>query len=204
MTIKIEADLAVKPFNTINCYEYKDNNPTYLEKSNKPISFSKIGNQSILSASFIIRKEYTNYIAVNIKPLININNIIAQIHLYGDSYDLNKGTSINITNLISLSPYTFYINVQRLDVVTIYFTMNYMATKPFIKIDTFEAESKNYPIINSTSHPISFLNRDNQLKVNFSLQIYFYATHIIWFKITPNYDIDFMHIKFDIENVYMI
>ena len=188
-----------KPFTTVNFYELEDQNSTYRDKTNAPISFTKRDNISLISASCIVKNEFANYILLNIKPLYDIKYISIQMNSSGNSYDMSKGLSKNITNLISGAPYTFYMNVDRLDIVTISFTMNNFGKIPFTDIYIFEQASKHNSYLNSSSQPISFLNEGNQIIADFSYQINHFASNIAGFKITSNFDIDYMVSKIDIE-----
>ena len=199
VSIKIETNMDDKPFTTVNFYELEDQNSTYRDKTNAPISFTKRDNISLISASCIVKNEFANYILLNIKPLYDIKYITIQMNSSGNSYDMSKGLSKNITNLISGAPYTFYMNVDRLDIVTISFTMNNFGKIPFTDIYVFEQASKHNSYLNSSSQPISFLNEGNQIIADFSYQINHFASNIAGFKITPNFDIDYMVSKIDIE-----
>ena len=95
----------------------------YEKEKINDISYNKLYNQTFLSKlnggklnkyfTYIIDSFNTNYILLELKPNINIENATININITNSLYDLSKGANINITNIVSEMPYYFRINVSQ-------------------------------------------------------------------------------------------
>ena len=196
-----------KPFNYVNIYEYADNSYAYEEKENQTISFSRKENNLITSFSYILKSKYkqTNCIYINIKPLLDIKSLKIKSDIIGGLFQLSTKEPKRIANLIKGGPYYFLIKAEKFQKITFNVNMDNINTIPFEIVVFTEYDYrgiKGSNPIKTTEKKISFSSSNNQLISNFSHIVSKYWTRETVLNIIPNANINYMNIKFEVENTY--
>ena len=190
-----------KPFSYINIYEYEEISSL---KSTKILSqiftTSNIDNKLMLWSNYSISSYSTKYFCLEIIPKYNISYLVAQIDVDSVTYDLSNDVPKNLTNLKAGIPYYFYIQSTQFQIDFINLIMNFMDRIPLTNLYIYEILNKsslNY--IKNISQTITTSNINNQLITFSNYSVNNYLTKYIAVKIIPNYNIDYLIIKIDVE-----
>ena len=189
------------PFSHIKIYEYEEISSL---KSTKILSqiftTSNIDNKLMLWSNYSISSYSTKYFCLEIKPNYNINYLVAQIDVDSVTYDLSNDVPKNLTNLKAGIPYYFYIQSTQFQIDFINLIMNFMDRIPLTNLYIYEILNKSSLIyIKNISQTITTSNINNQLITFSNYSVNNYLTKYIAVKIIPNYNIDYLIIKTDVE-----
>lgn len=200
--IYVESDSLIdKPFKNIIIYELLDKTYYYtFKRGDVPISFISDNNKSSMSASYEILSYNAKIISFRINPLYNINSINIKINIQGLSYSLSPGISKTIDNIISGGQYTFYLRTNLYDIVNINLTTNYIDSEPFTKLMAFESVDNMAAFIRNTSLTLNTSKVENQLISVCSYLIVEDCGYLLTLKTIPNFDINYIIAKLDIES----
>ena len=195
------------PFNYLNIYEYADKSYAYEEKENKTISFSKKENKLISSFSYIVKNtnRQINRIYINIKPLFDIQSFKIKNDIIGGLFELSNKVSKNITNLKIGGPYYFLIKTEKFHRITFNVVMDNINTIPFEIVVFNEYDYRGFKESNpekTSQQKISFSSSNNQMISTFSYLVSKYWNRQTVLNIIPNVNINYMNIKFEVENTY--
>ena len=199
-TIFKKIDMNIIINNEINS-EYNNNElfpyvNIYEKEKINDISYNKLYNQTFLSKlngdklnkyfTYIIDSFNTNYILLELKPNINIENASININITNSLYDLSKGANINITNIVSEMPYYFRINVSQFQQINFNCSINYLKENYDNLIQIYELSNiKDLNEYNQyTNMNIHFLdNKQQGLSSSFSYNINSIYTSVMLVKI---------------------
>ena len=194
--------MSTKPFIFSYIYELSNRSSSnYLKLKDEPNSMLVKNNQLILSFTYLVNQSDTHYIALQLTPNYNINYTVIYINVEGGAYDLSNRVAENITDLKSGIPYYFFLPSTQFDTNLIYLTMDSISIKPFKYLYIYEninRTSSNY--LESTKVP--FLTSDknnNELTSLYDYLIHNCETHYIVLQFIPNYNINFIIVKINVE-----
>ena len=165
------------PFSNIYIHELeKRRNSSSIQIINKPISFIKNNNQLISSFSYISAfSNFTKYLALQIKPSLNISHITAEFEYSVKSFDLIDDNWTTFENLSSNEIYLFFIEVVELSKVNISLLMNYTD----INNNNYEYEENELPSIDLDGNLLE-LNPSDSISLEYiDINIYEYKKKII-------------------------
>ena len=174
-----------------------------LTNSSQSFSTTTKNNELASSFTYSVKDCNTNYIALKITPNYNINYIVVKISAEGGAFDLNNGSSKNITNLKSGISYYFFLPSIYLKTASINLKMNYMTTKPFTYSYIYEKKSRCISTyLKSSSESLSTTKKNNELTSSFTYSVSNVNTKYIILKFTPNYNISYIVVNINAEGVY--
>ena len=188
-----------KPFKFANIYEKqkKDDN-IYNKYHHQAIIASKKSGKINEYFFYTIENFTTNYIMIELIPNCNIDNLFLEYEIETLNYNLFKGDSKNLNNIIKNTPYYYYISSKQYKQVNIYLTMDYKNNTPFEFVEIYELVDKDKfnsakKYINKT---INFVNDNNNILTSkFNYMIESIYTNYIIIKVLPKCDLDFLNIK---------
>ena len=195
--------MSTKPFNYTYIYEYENKySYKYLKGSTQSLSTTTKNDILISSFRYSVDNYKTKYIALKLILNDNINYIVVNINADG-VYDLSNGEDKNITNLKSGIPYYFFLPSIYLQTASINLNMNFTNTKPFTYLYIYEYGSRySSTYIKNTSQPLSTITKNNELSSSFTYSVNNDQTKYIALQFTPNYNINYIVIKINLEGVY--
>ena len=192
-----------KPFTYLYIYEYGSRySSTYIKNTSQPLSTITKNNELSSSFTYLVNNYKTKYIALQFTPNYNINYIVIKINA-DEVYDLSNGEDKNIQNLKAGIPYYFFLPSIYLQTAFINLNISYMSNEPFTYIYIYEYESKySSTYIKNTSQPLSIITKNNELSSSFTYLVNNDQTKYIALQFTPNYNINYIVIKINLEGVY--
>lgn len=191
-----------KPFSGIYIHEFLNrNNSPSINITYKPISFTSNNDQLIASFSYTIKfPQLTKYIALNIKPSLNIEQIIAKYDNHLTIIDLSDNIWKTIDNLKNKEMYLFFIEATQYSKANISLIFNKTDYNPFNYIDIYEYETKN----NSYSSYIrknKYINQvtDNDSMTSVLYTVYSLEANYLAFSFILNTNIEHIHVKINVS-----
>ena len=192
-----------EPFSGINIHELetKKDSPS-IDTTYQSISF--IPNYSQLKASFSYSVKYPNitkYIALKIKPSLNIQQINIIYENPITIFDLSNDIWKEVNNLKNKEKYLFFIEATQGAKASISFIVNNTDNNPFDYINIYEYEKKNNSYSSFLRKNTKYINKitDNDFMNPISYTIYSSKTNYLAFSIKPNYNIEHTLIKTSIS-----
>ena len=187
-------NMSQKPFSNIYIHEFESrNNFPSLDITNKSISFTT--NNTQLTASFTYTIKFyniTKYIALNIKPSININNIIVSYENPINIINLDNDIWKPINNLKKNEINLFFIGVTQCASINISLIINNTDYNPFNYINIYEYEKKNNSYSSYIQKNTKSINKvkSNDYMTPILYTVYSSKSNYLAFSFIPNYDIN--------------
>lgn len=188
------------PFYYIDYKEYEFKNGTNLGKAIGSFLRPELkNNEYILSYSHNISSYKTNYLFIQIFPLVNFTFFAIKAEADGGAFDLESNIPKTIYNLTSGNLYSFYVPAKVSQSVTITLTMDKMDL-PFDSLNIYEQPSRIYDV-NSNKFKLGLKIKEkiNQLKMSISFVISLAKTQCIRFFFVPKYDIKYLTAQIDVN-----
>ena len=183
------------PFTHVYIYEYSsDTSKTSLSSKYQSITTSKINNEYISSFLYSITNFDTRFISLEIVPSYHIDYIKFFITLIQNKFDLSNGVEKKTTNLKSGFLYYFYISCHLLQSASINLSTNTSKYSwPFNYFHIYEYSDRHLSKYIKTTSLSSSSHLNYQVSDN--------NTKDIALEIKPNYDLDYITVKIDVDNI---
>ena len=188
------------PLSYVYIYEYESKSSTeYLKNTTHSVTTSIKDNELVSTFSYYVNNKKTQYIVLQLKPNYNMNYFTIKIDIEGGTYHLSNNIPLNITNLKSGFAYYFFISSTKFKNNKIDLKMNNMNKQPFSFLDIYEYVNIASNYTKLTSQQITTKIENDELISSFAYSIDNYNTNYIALKIIPDYDINNLTVKIDIE-----
>ena len=115
-------------------------------------------------------------------------------------YNLYNGIENNINNLLSRYIYYLFISATQDEAANIYFKIDSMNNIPFNNFHICEYSNINNNYDSEKAFYITFLKEKNEFFYSFNYTVSNEETKYIAIKIKPNYDINYIIIKFNVQS----
>ena len=192
-----------EPFSEISIFEYeKRNDYPSLGIVNIPIFFETKNNQLIASFSYEVKYyNISKYLALKIKPSIEIDHMTAIYNNLFHFIDLRNGIWTTIYNLTSTENYLFFIGAKKFDKANVTFIINNIDNNPFDYINIYEYEQKNHSNDSYILKKIIYINKseNSDFIIPILYTVYSNKTNYLAFSIIPKYNISEILVKADIS-----
>ena len=163
-----------KPFSNIKIHELeKIRNSSSIQIINKALTSFSLDNRLYAIFSYKSSSIYTKYIALQIKPSLNVSNLIVASQCIVDSFDLIDGNWITIDKLYSNVINLFFIEVTELTKINISLLIN-----ADINNTNYEYEDDELPPIGTDGGPLELYLKDSYSSDYIDINIYEYEKKI--------------------------
>ena len=185
-----------------NRFEYKSHN----KYTNKATNFIRENNNILTtSISYMVDSFYTKFIIIKIKPKFDFENLNIRIIVDGGYYDINKGETKYINNLIPKYSYYFFVISSKGEKLNYKLSINSNDTENYFEsLNVYEYSNKNSPLVylQNTNAEFNLDKIGDKLITYVSYQAKNNLTNFVALKIIPNHNLSSVEclIEKEIEN----
>ena len=206
LTIKNNSNMTKSPFPNIYCQQlqkiefYKDK-----KGYNQPISGIINENQLIISISNYILEEFIYYINFKIRPLYNIDYMIARIDVFDCSIDLdNYKYSKDIYSLKSHFKYYIKMNAWPNYITKLNLKIYNVTNIPFSSMIIHDCDYSSYTNCEDNSKKIEFKVKNNIYETTIERKNSLKKRRYLLLEIMPELDIKYMIAETEINEYFQI
>ena len=197
VNIKLYINSNSSPFQLLQFYEYinrTNNYSSYNRYYHSNINYYIKCNEIEGFDYYTVLYPNTNYVAYKLLLSYDIDFLVVNIEVKGETYNLINGELKNLTNLVSETPYYFFIDINKDQTANINLNINYMVPQPFTDLYIYEYLKDDIDFRREIKKEINTIIKNNELIGSTSYSASYDSTHL-GIKIIPEYDINYFTMK---------
>ena len=200
VNIKLYINSNSNPFQLLQFYEYinrTNNYSSYNRYYRSNINYYIKCNEIEGFDYYTVLYPNTSYVAYKLLLSYDIDFLVVNIEVKGETYNLINGELKNLTNLVSETPYYFFIDINKDQTANINLNINYMVPQPFTDLYIYEYLKDDIDFRREIKKEINTIIKNNELIGSTSYSASYDSTHL-GIKIIPEYDINYFTMKINV------